>query len=76
MTIWFLPETILKEAFLLRLKQNDSEWANVVKGQCGSHGRSRRVCVNSKNVEKMRAKLKSPVVRRLVGYRRGFGIQD
>lgn len=62
-----LPETISKEALSFAVKQNDSEWANVVKWSFAAMVAAEEFGVNSQNVEKMRDESQSPVVRRLLG---------
>lgn len=62
-----LPETISKEALSFAVKQNDSEWANVVKWTFAAMVAAEEFGVNSQNAEEMRAQSQSPVVRRLLG---------
>ncbi|MEM5527476.1 amino acid ABC transporter substrate-binding protein [Gammaproteobacteria bacterium AS21] len=62
-----LPETISKEALSFAVRQNDSEWANVVKWTFAAMVAAEEFGVNSKNVDKMLAESQSPVVKRLLG---------
>ncbi|MBX2848396.1 MAG: amino acid ABC transporter substrate-binding protein [Acidiferrobacterales bacterium] len=62
-----LPETISKEALSFAVKQNDSEWANVVKWTFAAMVAAEEFGVNSQNVDKMRAESQSPVIRRMLG---------
>jgi len=62
-----LPETISKEALSFAVRQNDSEWANVVKWTFAAMVSAEELGVNSKNVDKMLAESQSPVVKRLLG---------
>jgi len=62
-----LPETISKEALSFAVRQNDSEWANVVKWTFAAMVSAEELGVNSKNVDKMLDESQSPVVKRLLG---------
>jgi general L-amino acid transport system substrate-binding protein len=62
-----LPETISKEALSFAVRQNDSEWANVVKWTFAAMVSAEELGINSTNVDKMLAESKSPVVKRLLG---------
>lgn len=62
-----LPETISKEALSFAVKQNDSEWANVVKWTFQAMVAAEEYGVTSENVDDMRANSESPVIRRLLG---------
>lgn len=62
-----LPETISKEALSFAVKQNDSEWANVVKWTFAAMVAAEEFGVTSANVEEMKNTSQSPVVRRLLG---------
>ncbi|WP_417584233.1 amino acid ABC transporter substrate-binding protein [Nitrincola sp.] len=75
-----LPETISKEALSFMVRQNDSEWANVVKWTFAAMVAAEELGVTSENVETMRAESQNPVVRRLLGVEgdlhRGLGLAD
>ncbi len=62
-----LPETISKEALSFAVKQNDSEWANVVKWTFAAMVAAEEFGITSENVDEMKANSQSPVVRRLLG---------
>ncbi|TDO99798.1 amino acid ABC transporter substrate-binding protein [Marinomonas balearica] len=62
-----LPETISKEALSFAVKQNDSEWSNVVKWTFAAMVAAEEYGITSENVEEMRAQSNSPIVRRLLG---------
>ncbi|WP_417552975.1 amino acid ABC transporter substrate-binding protein [Marinomonas fungiae] len=62
-----LPEMISKEALSFAVKQNDSEWANVVKWTFAAMVAAEEFGVTSENVDEMKANSQSPVVRRLLG---------
>ncbi|RCK50750.1 amino acid ABC transporter substrate-binding protein [Thalassospira profundimaris] len=62
-----LPETISKEALSFAVKQNDSEWANVVKWTFEAMVAAEEYGITSANVDDMRANSQSPVVRRILG---------
>ncbi|ADZ90938.1 amino acid ABC transporter substrate-binding protein [Marinomonas mediterranea] len=62
-----LPETISKEALSFAVKQNDSEWANVVKWTFAAMVAAEEYGITSDNVDQMRSESNSPVVRRLLG---------
>ncbi|WP_409522528.1 amino acid ABC transporter substrate-binding protein [Nitrincola sp. MINF-07-Sa-05] len=75
-----LPETISKEALSFMVKQNDSEWANVVKWTFAAMVAAEEFGVTSENVEKMREESESPVIRRLLGVEgdlnKGLGLTE
>lgn len=75
-----LPETISKEALSFAVKQNDSEWANVVKWTFAAMIAAEEFGITSKNVDDIRANSQSPVVRRLLGIEgnlnKGLGLPD
>ncbi len=75
-----LPETISKEALSFAVKQNDSEWANVVKWTFAAMVAAEEFGITSENVDEMKANSQSPVVRRLLGVEgslnKGLGLPD
>ncbi len=62
-----LPETISKEALSFAVKQNDSEWANVVKWTFQAMVAAEEYGITSENVDDMRANSESPIIRRILG---------
>lgn len=64
---YILPETISKEALSFAVRQNDSEWANVVKWTFAAMVSAEELGITSKNVDEMRKSSDNPVVRRLLG---------
>ena len=75
-----LPEMISKEALSFAVKQNDSEWANVVKWTFAAMVAAEEFGVTSENVDEMKANSQSPVIRRLLGVEgslnKGLGLQE
>ncbi len=62
-----LPETISKEALSFAVRQNDSAWANVVKWTFAAMVEAEELGINSKNIDKIKASTKNPVVKRFLG---------
>jgi len=61
-----LPETISKEALSMAVRQNDSEWANVVKWSFAAMVQAEELGITSKNIDKVKKFTKNPVIKRFL----------
>ena len=61
-----LPETISKEALSMAVRQNDSEWANIVKWSFAAMVQAEELGITSANIDDMKKNSKDPVVKRFL----------
>jgi len=61
-----LPEVISKEALSMAVRQNDSEWANVVKWSFAAMVQAEELGITSQNIDEMKKTSKNPVVKRFL----------
>jgi len=62
-----LPETISKEPLTPMVRQNDSQWMDIVKWSVFALINAEELGINSKNVDDVRAHSTNPEVRRMLG---------